>query len=82
MLVYVDDLFITGSDDKLIKQLKIILMEHFKIKDLGPPTYFLGILVERSEDGICINQRKYVLELIVDAGLLGEKPSMIPMSKT
>lgn len=55
MLVYVDDLLITGSDNKLIQQLKETLMDQFSLKDLGPLRYFLGVEVARSPEGIVLN---------------------------
>ncbi|XP_018627094.1 uncharacterized mitochondrial protein AtMg00810-like [Nicotiana tomentosiformis] len=44
------------------------------MKDLGDLRYFLGIEVMRSDKGILLNQRNYVLELISEVGLSGCKP--------
>ncbi|MDV3192372.1 MAG: reverse transcriptase domain-containing protein, partial [Candidatus Phytoplasma australasiaticum] len=52
---------------------------HFKIKDLGELKYFLGIEFLRSSKGIVMNQRKYALELIAEAGLGTVKPHMTPL---
>ncbi|GKD19381.1 ribonuclease H-like domain-containing protein, partial [Tanacetum coccineum] len=41
--------------------------------------YFLGIEVLETSSGVCLNQRKYCLELIDEFGLLASKPSYIPM---
>ncbi|GKD71676.1 ribonuclease H-like domain-containing protein [Tanacetum coccineum] len=49
------------------------------IKDLGKLKYFLGIEVLDTPKGICLNQRKYCLELIDEFGLLAGKPSNLPM---
>ena len=48
LVVYVDDIVITGSDSKGISSLKSFLQSQFHIKDLGMLRYFLGIKVMRS----------------------------------
>ena len=59
ILVYVDDIVITGSDSALLGQLKTHLSESFHMKDLGSLTYFLGLEVHHSPSGISLNQHKY-----------------------
>ena len=61
LVVYVDDIVITGNDQEKISQLKEHLFSHFQTKDLEKLKYFLGIEVAQSKDGIIISQRKYVL---------------------
>jgi len=43
ILVYVDDLIITGSNETSVAKLKVDLQRQFSIKDLGKLKYFLGI---------------------------------------
>lgn len=81
VLIYVDDMIITGNDPAAITTLKKFLDEHFRIKDLGKLKYFLGIEVARSKKGICISQRKYVLDILDDMGLLGAAPASFPMEQ-
>ncbi|KAJ9556963.1 hypothetical protein OSB04_011577 [Centaurea solstitialis] len=50
-----------------------------KIKDLGDLKYFLGMEVARSRKGIFLSQRKYVLDLLKETGMLGCKPADTPM---
>ncbi|CAM8998928.1 unnamed protein product [Rhodiola kirilowii] len=68
-----------GTSSDLIQKVKAFIHDLFKIKDLGQLRYFLGFEVSRSDDGLFLNQKKYALELISEAGLLGCKPSIIPM---
>uniref|UniRef100_A0A0V0IWV1 Putative ovule protein n=1 Tax=Solanum chacoense TaxID=4108 RepID=A0A0V0IWV1_SOLCH len=79
ILIYVDDLLITGNSNKLIQELKDSLHSRFKMKDLGVLKFFLGIEIMRSKSGILLNQRKYALELISDTGLSGAKPVNTPL---
>ena len=69
LLVYVDDIVITGSDSTLIAQLQQHLQASFHMKDLGPLTYFLGLEVHTNSSGIFLNQHKYTQDLISLAGL-------------
>ncbi|XP_019265948.1 PREDICTED: uncharacterized protein LOC109243467 [Nicotiana attenuata] len=78
VLVYVDDLLITGNSAELIEHAKAILHQQFRVKDLGELKYFLGIEVLRSKTGILLKQRKYILELISELGLSGAKPASTP----
>ncbi|RVW62418.1 Retrovirus-related Pol polyprotein from transposon RE1 [Vitis vinifera] len=51
LLIYVDDILITGNDANAIVALKQFLHSHFRIKDLGDLKYFLGIEVSRLKKG-------------------------------
>jgi Reverse transcriptase (RNA-dependent DNA polymerase)/Integrase core domain/gag-polypeptide of LTR copia-type/GAG-pre-integrase domain len=79
ILIYVDDLIITGSDKRGIIDLKLHLGREFDIKDLGNLKYFLGIEIARSQKGLFLSQRKYILDLLRESGKMGVKPANIPM---
>ena len=79
LLVYVDDIIITGSDKVGIQETKDYLKSVFEIKDLGEMKYFLGIEICRSKEGLFMSQRKYTLDLLKDAGKLGGQTAKMPM---
>jgi hypothetical protein len=79
LIVYVDDIILTGDDSAELKKLKERLADEFKIKDLGALKYFLGMEFAKSKECIFVNQRKYVLDLLGETGMLGCKPAETPM---
>jgi len=81
ILIYVDDLVITGSSAKATQDFKDYLSSCFHMKDLGPLKYFLGIEVARNSTGIYICQRKYALDIIDETGLMGAKPASFPLEQ-
>ncbi|XP_016677335.2 uncharacterized protein [Gossypium hirsutum] len=81
ILVYVDDLLIIGNDMDMINDLKGVLNQNFKMKDLGDLRYFLGIEILRSQEGILLNQLKYAQDLIKDTGLSKAKVALTPLEQ-
>ncbi|KAG7530454.1 Reverse transcriptase RNA-dependent DNA polymerase, partial [Arabidopsis thaliana x Arabidopsis arenosa] len=79
ILVYVDDIIISGNDKVGIQETKAFLKSVFDIKDLGELKYFLGIEVCRSKEGLFLSQRKYTLDLLSQVGKLGAKPAKTPL---
>ncbi|KAJ9693365.1 hypothetical protein PVL29_012218 [Vitis rotundifolia] len=79
LIVYVDDIVLTGDDCNELENLKGKLAEEFEIKDLGALKYFLGMEFARSKEGIFVNQQKYVLDLLDEVGMLGCKPVETPI---
>jgi len=81
LLVYVDDIIVTGNCSSSIASLKTFLHKQFQIKDLGCLRYFLGLKVARSSTGIHLCQRKYALDILVDSGTLASKPLKLPLEQ-
>jgi hypothetical protein len=69
LLLYVDDILITGDDQKYIAFVKKKLSEQFKMSDSGSLSYFLGIEVNRTDDGYYLSQHRYTQELLSGSGL-------------
>jgi len=81
LIIYVDDMVITGDDTAEIDILKKQLASEFEMKDLGELKYFLGIEVARGSEGIYLCQRKYILDLLAETGMLDCKPVDTPIEQ-
>lgn len=79
--MYVDDLIISGNDSAALTVFKKYLGTCFHMKDLGVLKYFLRIEVARNSEGIFLCQRKYTLDIISEASLLGAKPASFPLEQ-
>lgn len=79
LVLYVDDILIASNDLHALSDFKSHLHELFTIKDLGPVKYFLGMKFSRSEEGIYLSQRKYVIDLFTDSGMIRCKPMNTPL---
>ena len=71
LIVYVDDINSTRDDTRCIEELRTFLQGQFHTKDLGQLQYFLGIEVAQSKEMISLSQRKYVLDILENSGLMG-----------
>lgn len=73
LLIYVDDMIISGDDATGVNELKQYLYDQFEMKDLGNLRYFLGIEVAYSPKGYVLSQSKYAIDIINRAGLTDRK---------
>ncbi|KAM2012318.1 hypothetical protein ACFX1T_024197 [Malus domestica] len=79
VLVYIDDLIVTGDNPEEITALKATLYSIFSIKDLSRLRYFLRIEMDQSPTGLFLNQQKYVLDLLEEANMMHCKPAKTPL---
>ncbi|KAA3486344.1 pleiotropic drug resistance protein 3-like [Gossypium australe] len=62
--IYVDDLLMTGSKDDLIQEFKTQMQDVFDMTDLGTMTYFLGMEVNHTDQGIFVSQYAFALKIL------------------
>jgi Reverse transcriptase (RNA-dependent DNA polymerase) len=79
LIIYVDDMIITGNDRVEIEKLEEKLNKEFEMKNLGGLKYFLGIEVSRNKTGITLSQRQYILDFLTEVGMLDCMPADTPM---
>ncbi|GJZ43423.1 putative RNA-directed DNA polymerase, partial [Tanacetum coccineum] len=79
ILVYVDDIIVTGNKKGTIDNMICQLGSAFALKDLRPLNYFLGIEIVLHVFGILLSQMKYILELLQSVGLSNFNPVSSPM---
>lgn len=80
VLVYVDDLIITGNSTTLSQQVINHLKTSFAVKDLGDIHYFLGMQVIRNHQGLFLSQSKYILDLLKKTNMDNAKSCSTPSS--
>ncbi|KAJ9542123.1 hypothetical protein OSB04_028629 [Centaurea solstitialis] len=73
LLLYVDDMIITGDDSIGIAFLKKSLSSSFEMKDLCRLHYFLGLEVLSDSSDTYLCQAKYISDLLSKAGLSDNK---------
>ncbi|KAL5713883.1 Beta-galactosidase 8 [Ranunculus cassubicifolius] len=80
ILIYVDDILLTGSSPSHCQAVFTSLSKSFALKNLGPIHFFLGLEVKRNSTTLLLHQTKYVLDLLSKHNMLLAKPASTPMS--
>ncbi|XP_059599270.1 uncharacterized mitochondrial protein AtMg00810-like [Vitis vinifera] len=80
LLVYVDDILVIGSSQKLISHFISYLHDKFALRDLDPLSYFLGIQAHYQGSILHLNQQKYIIDLLNCTHKENSKPTPTPGS--
>ena len=79
LLLYVDDIILTGNNATLIARFISQIQTEFVVKDLGHLSYFLGLEATQLQDGLFLSQTKYAHDILARAQMLDSKPIATPM---
>ena len=82
LLVYVDDLILTGSNNMVVQSFVDQLGSRFSIKDLGTLSYFLCVEVASCSGDLRLTQRKYLLDILAKHNMENSKPVQTPLATT
>ena len=72
-------MIITGDDSVGIRSLQHFLSQHFKMKNLGTLSYFLGLEVISFSNGYYLSQAKYAFDLLSKADITDNKTISTPL---
>jgi hypothetical protein len=79
LLIYVDDIIVTGNSTIAITKLIHCLKQSFAMKDLGPLHFFLGMHIHRQSRGLHLSQTKNISDLLDHTHMTGAKPTKTPI---
>jgi hypothetical protein len=79
--VFVDDITFASKSKAKIAELKAAIAKHFKLRDLGPTTFQLGVEIirDRKAHTLHLTQHCYCLDLLEHYGFVDCSPVSTPM---
>jgi hypothetical protein len=72
-------LFFGSDDDRLSQKFAKDMQSEFEMSLLGELSFFLGLQIHQSNQGIFISQTKYIIEMLKRFGMEDCKPVITPM---
>lgn len=79
VVIYVDDLLVTGPTNKAIADFKQLMNDEFEMTDAGPIEFFLGIQVKRTNDAFILSQDHYLKRVLENFGFSDCVPAPTPL---
>nr|GEX25651.1 hypothetical protein [Tanacetum cinerariifolium] len=77
--IYVDDIIFGATNKDLCKSFEKLMKHKFQMSSIGELTFFLGLQIKQKEDGIFINQDKYIAEILKKFGLTEGNSASTPI---
>ena len=79
LLLYVDDIVLTGSSEALLQHIVQLLQAEFAVRDMGTLNFFLSVDVKRTAAGFYLTQDRYAEDILERAGMTNCKPASTPV---
>lgn len=80
LLVYVDNIILTGDNGAIIKQFMDLLAQRFSRKDLGTLSYFLGVEFVPHKQDLLLSQWCYITNLLTHTSMTTSKSVVSPLA--
>jgi hypothetical protein len=79
--VFINDITLAGNSEEMLDKTIKELETHFKLRDLGPTEFLLGIKITRdlANHSIAISQKQYIVDMLDHYGFSGCSPISTPM---
>ena len=77
--LYADDFIFTGNRASMFEDLKRAMTQEFEMTDIRLMSYYLGIKVKQSKEGIFISQERYTREILEKFNMINSKPVTTPI---
>jgi hypothetical protein len=81
LILYVDDLLLTGSNRSKLQWLKVQLQSMFEMSNLGNLHLYLGVEAVHLPKGLFLTQCSYVHTILEEFDMLQCNPATIPLPK-
>lgn len=79
LMLFIDDLLVTGNNPACISQIKDTLQEKYQMKDLGLVQHYLGIEFLRTSSGLLLHLRTYIQQMLEETGMSDSRIEFIPL---
>jgi len=80
-MLYMGDLFVTGSNKLQITMLLFKLMQKFTMTNLGLITKYLGVQFTNISTNILLHQTNFTLSILCEFSFMDNKPTFIPLNE-
>nr|GEY12412.1 reverse transcriptase domain-containing protein [Tanacetum cinerariifolium] len=78
-MIYVDEIIFRFTNKELCRAFEKLMKDKFQMSSIGELTFFLGLQVKQKDDGIFINQDKYIAEILRKFSLTYGKSASTPI---
>ena len=81
IILYINDITILGASIEAVKQLKVNLVKHYEMSDLGKIESYLGVQIIQDQKNrcLCIDPLGYVKDILECFGMADANPHKTPL---